>query len=148
VTDFSWTPTTALSDPAIAHPLASPLRTTTYTLQVTTGAGCTAEGTVKIAVYSLLAIPQAFTPNGDGHNDIFYVLGGPIGSLVKDFAVYDRWGEPVFQVHDVAPDDPAFGWKGLAGGRPAEAGTYVYFVRMAFANGTQQVYKGTVVLVR
>jgi gliding motility-associated-like protein len=101
-----------------------------------------------VKVTSRLAVPGAFSPNGDGRNDVFYVVGGPSGSVVKDFLVFDRWGACVFQVHGVAPDDPAFGWDGRVGGQAAPAGTYVYQIRMSFADSTQQVLKGTVVLVR
>jgi gliding motility-associated-like protein len=101
-----------------------------------------------VKVTSTVAIPGAFTPNGDGHNDIFYVVGGPLGSVVKDLVIFDRWGNSVFQVHEVAPDDPAFGWNGTIGGRAAAAGTYVYTIRIGFADGTQQILKGTLVLIR
>jgi gliding motility-associated-like protein len=67
---------------------------------------------------------------------------------VKDIVIFDRWGHLVFQVHGVAPDDPAFGWDGRISGQTAPPATYVYEIRIGFADGTQQVLKGTVVLVR
>jgi gliding motility-associated-like protein len=148
ISTYDWTPATGLSDAAIANPLATPLRSTDYRLDVVSMDGCRASGDIQVKVTSTVAIPGAFTPNGDGHNDIFYVVGGPLGSVVKDLAVFDRWGHGVFQVHEVAPDDPAFGWNGTIGGRAAAAGTYVYVIRIGFADGTQQILKGTLVLVR
>jgi len=95
-----------------------------------------------------LSIPNAFTPNGDGHNDLFYVLGSPTGSLVQDFAVFNRTGMEVFHVHDAAPGDPTFAWDGRFHGSPVQAGTYVYMVVMQFAGGGRQLYKGTVIVIR
>jgi hypothetical protein len=79
---------------------------------------------------------------------VFYVLGGPEGSVIKGFNIYDRWGQEVFRVHDGTPGDPAFGWDGRYGGKPAPAGVYVYEVVMSYPGGGMQRYRGTVVLVR
>jgi gliding motility-associated-like protein len=148
VAGYTWTPDLALSDPDVADPVATPLSTTPYTLTVTSPAGCVDSGQLLVKIFSSLSIPGAFSPNGDGHNDIFYVIGGPIGSEVKAFAVFDRWGQRVFQAHDTAPDDPAFGWNGNIGGQPAPTGAYVYEIVVGLADGTQQLYRGTVMLVR
>jgi gliding motility-associated-like protein len=148
VTSWQWEPGTGLSDSTIENPVADPAATILYTLKVTT-AGCGADsGTILVNVYTPLGLPNAFTPNGDGHNDVFYVLGGPINSRVEDFAVFNRWGVAVFRVHDAAPGDRAAGWNGYVGGKPAPTGTYVYIVVMKYADGSRQSYKGTVTLIR
>jgi len=148
IASYTWSPGVWLTDSTIGNPVATPLATTSYTLTVVTPEGCVASDSIQLKVFSKLAIPAAFSPNGDGHNDIFYIIGGPIGSKIGDLAVYDRWGQAVFAEHGVAPDDPAYGWNGNFDGRPAPAGTYVYALRMVFADGTQQVIKGTLILVR
>jgi gliding motility-associated-like protein len=148
IVSYTWQPGVWLSDSTVVNPMATPLATTDYTLTVVSPQGCVASDSILLKVFSKLAIPAAFSPNADGHNDIFYVIGGPIGSKIGDFAVYDRWGQAVFAVHGVAPDDPAYGWNGNINGRPAPTGTYVYALRMVFADGTQEVVKGTVILVR
>lgn len=148
IASYSWHPGLWLTDSTAADPVATPLTSTEYTLTVATPEGCTASDSIQLKVFSKLAVPTAFSPNGDGHNDVFYVIGGPIGSKIGVFAVYDRWGQAVFAVHDAAPDDPAYGWNGNIDGRPAPGGVYVYILRMVFADGTQQVVKGTVILVR
>ena len=147
VSGYLWTPATGLSDPAIADPVADPAANTLYTLTVTAPGGCSDSGTIIVDVYTPLSIPGAFTPNGDGHNDIFYVLGDPVNSQVEDFTVYDRYGAEVFHVHDVAPGDATHGWNGYFHGSLAPLGTYVYSILMKFADGSRQVYKGTVILI-
>jgi gliding motility-associated-like protein len=148
ITTWLWSPATGLSDPAIPNPVASPLATTVYTLLATSAEGCETSGSITVGVYSKLSIPTAFTPNGDGRNDVFYVMGGPLGSRIKDFGIFNRWGQRIFQVHDVPSDDPGFGWNGRIKGESAPPGAYAYEILMSFADGTQQVYKGTLLLVR
>ena len=145
---YSWNPAAGLSDTAIKNPLASPSITTVYTLQATGTDGCTTEGTIKVQVFIPLRMPNAFTPNGDGRNDVFYVLGGPPGLVIKEFAVYDRHGQCFFQVHDVPAGDPAFGWNGRVQDKPAPTGTYIYLISAKMPDGTTQVFKGTVQVIR
>ena len=148
IAQYSWTPATGLSATDVADPVADPARSVTYTLTVVATDGCTASGEIAVKVYSDIRIPGAFTPNGDGRNDIFYVLGGPQGSAIKDLSVFDRWGNKVFQVEDVAPGDPSYGWNGTYKGAPCMSGTYVYSITVVLAGGRQQVFKGVVILVR
>jgi gliding motility-associated-like protein len=147
VSSWRWSPATGLSDPSIPDPVADPAATTLYTL-VAADKGCADTAAILVNVYTPLSIPNAFTPNGDGRNDLFYVLGGPINSRVAEFAVFNREGAEVFHVHGVAPGDPTFAWNGSFHGSPAPTGTYVYFVVMEFADGRRQPYKGTVILLR
>ena len=148
INDYLWTPGTGLSDSTILDPVADPATTTVYTLTITEENGCKAAGTVTVDVYTPLTIPNAFTPNGDGHNDIFYVMAGPEGARIPDFAVYDRWGLCIFHTRDGMPGDPHYGWDGTWKGKPSPAGTYVYIAVIAGPNGQQRTYKGTVILVR
>lgn len=148
VSTWSWTPPAGLSDPGIQGPVADPSANTLYTLKVTSPAGCVDSATILVNVYTPLSIPNAFTPNGDGRNDKFYVLGGPVNSVVAEFAVYDRWGQMLFQVHNAAPGDAGAGWDGRIHGSPAPSGAYAYVVVMKYAGGVVQTYKGAVMLIR
>ena len=145
---YSWSPATGLSDTAVLNPKADPLSTTVYTLSVTGSDGCVAEAGVKVDVYTQLRIPNAFTPNGDGRNDVFYVLGGPPDLVINEFAVFNRWGQCVFAVHDAPANDPSYGWNGRENGEPAPVGTYVYVVSAHSSAGSVQTYRGTVELIR
>jgi gliding motility-associated-like protein len=148
VSTWLWTPATGLSDPHIADPVADPAATTLYTLTVEAAGGCGDTAAILVNVYTPLAIPNAFTPNGDGRNDRLYVMGGPVNSVVEYFAVFNRWGVAVFRVHDAAPGDANAGWDGRVHGEAAPSGVYVYVVRMRFADGSKKLYNGTVMLIR
>jgi len=127
--------------------VADPPATITYSLMVEANGGCGDTATVLVDVFTPLAIPNAFTPNGDGRNDRFYVLGGPVNSVVESFGVFNRWGQEVFKAHDTAPGDASAGWDGRVNGSLAPLGTYVYVVIMRFATGARQMYKGTVEMI-
>jgi gliding motility-associated-like protein len=148
VNTWAWTPGSWLSDSTIADPVADPPSSVTYTLMVEADGGCGDTATILVDVFTPLAIPNAFTPNGDGRNDRFYVLGGPVNSVVETFEVFNRWGQAVFAAHNAAPGDAAAGWDGRVNGSPAPPGTYVYIVVMHFATGSRQMYKGTVEVIR
>ena len=145
---FLWSPGTGLSDSMATEPIANPTKTTVYTLTATSADGCKASTEIIVDVFTRVHVPNAFTPNGDGHNDIFYILNGPPDSRIKDLSVYDRWGEKIFQVHNVPAADPAFGWNGRYKGESAPAGAYIYALVMSFADGTQQAFQGSVLLIR
>jgi gliding motility-associated-like protein len=148
VNTWAWSPGSWLSDSTIADPVADPPATVTYTLMVAANGGCGDTATILVDVFTPLAIPNAITPNGDGRNDRFYVLGGPVNSVVETFDVFNRWGQTVFRAHDVAPGNASAGWDGRLNGSLVPPGTYVYVVVMRFANGSRQMYKGTVEVIR
>jgi len=148
VVGYAWRPATGLSNAAIAEPTASPTHSIVYELRVVSNQGCVDSGAIDVDVFSPLRLPNAFTPNGDGKNDIFYVLGGPYGEVIKQFAVFDRWGRVVFRVEDAPAGDPAYGWDGRQRGNAAAAGTYVYLLTVQLPGQPQQSYHGTVELIR
>jgi gliding motility-associated-like protein len=88
-------------------------------------------------------IPSAFTPNGDGMNDLFRVRGLKYQRIVE-FKVYNRWGEVVY---DYRTGD-AQGWDGTYKGEPCDMGVYNYSVILAKAGEAEKIYKGNVTLIR
>jgi gliding motility-associated-like protein len=87
-------------------------------------------------------MPGAFTPNGDGINDIYRIPRGMINSL-NEFSIYNRWGIKVFTTRDMYKS-----WNGLINGSPAAGGTYIYFISGTDENSKPVNAKGTVVLIR
>lgn len=123
IISYTWTPSAGLSDAGIANPVASPFVTTNYHLQVTTATGCTAGADIKVNVNSLIInIPNTFTPNGDGVNDVWN-----IGSLIYEpectVAVYNRYGNLIFQSKGYTKP-----WDGTYNGNILPMGTYYYII--------------------
>jgi gliding motility-associated-like protein len=87
-------------------------------------------------------IPSAFTPNGDGRNDVFRILNMKYQKLL-DFRVYNRWGQQIFQTTDVSK-----GWDGTFNGTPQDMGVYNYVIIVARPDGTEKTYTGAVSLIR
>ncbi|HEV2483720.1 MAG TPA: gliding motility-associated C-terminal domain-containing protein [Puia sp.] len=117
----------------------------TYWLEVTDNNGCTATDTVVVTQKFCLIgvfVPNAFTPDGNGHNDLLRPLVyGDIKLL--DFEVFDRWGMRVFETQTVLN-----GWDGTIRGTPASAGTYVWFCKYQAPGGSVRMEKGTAILIR
>jgi gliding motility-associated-like protein len=149
ISSYYWSPNYYLSAMDVASPAASPHRSTTYYLTVISATdGCPATDSIVVEVISKIKIPNAFTPNGDGKNDVFYVMGGLPGDIIKDFTVFDRWGAKVFQLQNGIPNYTNYGWDGTIKGSSAPIGSYVYIVTIRSLSGEEVVYKGTIILIR
>jgi gliding motility-associated-like protein len=97
-----------------------------------------------------LYIPNIFSPNADGKNDVFRVRGEGI-SEIKTFLIYNRWGEEVFKCHTERSRSAALedcGWDGTCRGEPAPQAVYTYYVEAVLLNGETVVKRGNVTLVR
>lgn len=148
VTAWNWSPADYLSCTNCASPLCMPLAERTYTLTVTNNNGCTASDKLQLKVQceeNRVFIPGAFSPNGDGKNDVFSIMGI---SVVKHFVIYNRWGTPVFERSNFIASDRSTGWDGTYKGDPLPVGTYAYFAEMVCPAGGSFLRNGTVVLVR
>jgi gliding motility-associated-like protein len=151
LTDISWTPADPLDCSDCLRPTASPTVSTTFTVSVVSSDGCAATDSVEIVVDVLRDIyfPTAFSPTGDGINDAFLPFGNTDRiSLIRDFTVFDRWGESVFNNTDFQPNNPANGWDGRLNGRPMNPAVFVYTATVLYVDGRVEVFKGDVVLIR
>ena len=121
--------------------------TGTYWLMVTDANGCAGYDTVVVsptACFGSITMPNAFTPNGDGHNDIFKPsFKGNISIAHYKLAVFNRYGQLVFESNDISR-----GWDGAINGSMQNTGTYVWMVEYQFANGRAASEKGTVLLIK
>lgn len=136
---YDWTPPTSLNDPTVQDPIATPSKTTTYLLTVTTAAGCwdTASATLKTA--KDISFPNGITPNGDGRNDTWVI------DLIEQFPqcqveIYNRWGQLLFQ-------SPGYvnKWDGTFDGKDLPVGTYYYIIDLG--PGLKK-YTGPITLMR
>lgn len=146
-----WTPSAGLSCADCLRPLATPLQTTGYTLEVTDLNGCFARAVIQIVVDERAGIfvPNIFSPNGDGENDRFFIFANDANIReIRSFLVFDRWGEMVFEYYRFLPNNPAYGWDGAFRGKPLDPAVFVWFAEIELIDGRVEVLKGDVLLKR
>ena len=141
--NYYWTSSASLSDPLVLQPSVSPAVESRYTLNAISTAGCgTASADVIVTVYKDVFIPNAFSPNGDGNNDVFRVFALDSYELVA-FDIFNRWGSKVF-----SSTSTTAGWNGMINGYPQETGVYVYYLEIKNRSGKTRSLKGSVLLIR
>ena len=142
---YTWYPTYGLNNPDDAVTIAGPFNTTKYILTVTDLDGCVNYDTVIVYVLNdvILLIPTAFSPNGDGINDIFRISKHINIERLINFTIYNRWGNLVFETSDIEA-----GWDGTLKGRGQMLGVYVWYVKALDYDGNIIVRKGNVTLLR
>ena len=156
---YSWRPELFLSNPDISNPVCTPERSMVYYVYATNPTGCvrvdTVRVTLKINREEELYIPNAFTPNDDGVNDLFYVrTSSPSVHSLDYFRIYDKYNTLVFDAHGmdkttlITPETPKYGWDGTHLGQKAEAGSYRYVIAVRFVDQKVSIFSGTLQLIR
>ena len=140
---YTWSPPTWLDCFICTSPVSTPDETITYTVIVVDSNGCSATDDVTVFVDydNVIFIPNIFSPNGDGHNDVLYVRGKGVQTL--QFFIYDRWGEKVFETEDMN-----IGWDGTFRGKKMNNAVFVYYVQATFEDGSEVSQKGDITLIR
>jgi gliding motility-associated-like protein len=142
---YTWTPAAGLSNPFSSDPVASIDSTTTFIVKGTGSNGCYAFDTLTVKVTATGAntfvVPNAFTPNGDGHNDCFGVTRWGDVQL-EEMVIFNRWGQRVFTTRN-----PSDCWDGTFRGKPQAAGAYPYVIRAHSFCG-EIMKTGLVMLIR
>ena len=146
---WTWSPATGLSCTNCPTPAADPKFKTIYQVFFTDAIGCS--NTASITVFVLcknanLFIPNTFSPNGDGSNDVFYPRGKGL-ERVKLLRIFNRWGEVVFEKRDVPVNDPTAGWNGTFRGRQPMADVYIYQAEVFCENGEVIKLNGNIALI-
>ncbi len=121
------------------------------TLDASTADGCSDSDSIYIQVFkeSNIYIPNAFTPNEDGYNDLFTVYADAnIVESIEKMQVYNRWGSLVYDANQIQPNSFSEGWDGKYKSKPVNPGTYVYWVRIRYIDGTVEIYEGDITLIR
>jgi gliding motility-associated-like protein len=143
---YSWTPSHLFVDPFIQHNKTKALQNQLYTVIGIDKYGCTDTASVLINVKfpHQPIMPNAFTPNGDGKNDVFEIPGNMYNKIHK-FEIYNRWGQMVFSTIDNNR-----GWNGRIqnDGKECPQGAYMYVVTLELPNREIKTYKGDVTLIR
>jgi gliding motility-associated-like protein len=151
MTNISWLPDDNLSCSDCPNPIASITNTVSY--QVTANSesgGCTAADqiTVILDIDRTVDPAQAFTPNGDGVNDIFIVHGNNSIAEISNIEIYARSGELVWKQESFPINDPNFGWDGTYQGEPMTSQILGYFIEVLYTDGKARIFKGQLALIR
>ncbi len=127
----------------------APSHTTTYYVTVTDQYGCQARDSITIRVLDVVCgepyiyVPNAFSPNGDGQNDVLYVYANPALITKLHLMIYDRWGELVFETESLDK-----GWDGTYKGRKLDPAVFVYYLEATCINDETFVKKGNITLLK
>ena len=144
-----WSPSAGLSCANCPTPDMSPSFNTRYQVFFTDANGCSNVGTVNVTVVCKsgnLFIPNTFSPNGDGSNDVFYPRGSGL-QRVQLLRIFNRWGEVVFERRDFPVNDPSSGWNGTYKGSKPQADVYVYQAEVFCENGELIRLNGNIALI-
>ena len=145
VDKYLWDHSETLNCDTCASPVASMSVTTTYHVDVSTNFGCKGSDSITIYLFcdqSQVFIPNSFTPNKDGQNDVFYLRGSGI-STIKSFRIYNRWGQLVFESHSLQD-----GWDGVFKGKPQDMDVYTWTLDATFHSGAIVQRSGNLTLLR
>jgi gliding motility-associated-like protein len=150
IVSYNWLPAQHLECTDCPQPTANPLHTTDYTVQVQDRHGCKNSGNVTVKVVcgdQNFFIPNTFSPNGDGVNDVFYLRGSGL-FRINSLMIFNRWGEIVFEKKNLSINDPLGGWDGTYKGKKAKPDVYIYQIEIVCGNGEIIKYAGNVALVQ
>ena len=152
-TQVMWSPDIYFSDPQMRLTSVQPLRSGNLVVQVQEERGCVVLDTVYVTVIIDreigIFIPNAFTPNGDGTNDVFRVRSSnPALEMIEELRVFDPGGNQVFYLQEGLPNDETYGWDGTFQGRETTAGGYIYMAILRYVYGEKIIRKGDLNLIR
>jgi gliding motility-associated-like protein len=149
VSTVLWSPTASIvrnNNPGVT---VKPKETTEYTIEVRNAGGCRSRDKVTVFVIcngANVFIPNTFSPNGDGMNDVFYPRGSGLFSI-KSFRIFNRWGEVMYEKNGFMPNDASAGWDGKHNGQMLNTDVFVYTIEIICDNSSTLVFKGNVALI-
>ena len=149
IESISWYPPQGLSCVDCLNPLVTIQDPSVYELTVETNNGCTERAFVNVLVDKSadLFIPNVFSPNTDGENEVFMIYAD-IRNIkeIQSFEVFDRWGEKVFTRYNFQPNDPVHGWDGTLRGAELDPAVFVYYAKVEMIDGRIEFFEGDVFL--
>jgi len=142
IISFQWSPEDRLTNSQSLSTSTLPLTDNTiFYFTAHTDKGCKATATSVIKIFKALEMPNAFTPNGDGVNDLFRIPPN-VPLTLKEFSIYNQWGQLLFTTGNASK-----GWDGAFNGVKQNVGVYVYYIKGSNSKGNVFV-KGSFVLIR
>ena len=143
-TIYTWSPAQQLNYSNSPAPIATITDPATFIVTGFDITGCKNTDSIKVLVdYDAnIGLPTAFSPNGDGKNDIFRLVGAGFERL-QEFRIFNRWGQELFHTNNIRD-----GWDGSYKGQMQDMGIYNYIIKLNTPDGNVKIFKGDVMLVR
>lgn len=150
IASIVWSTGTTLSNPNARNQLLKPSVSTTAQITIQGANGCTATDLLNIRVIRNLPlfVPNVFSPNGDGVNDLLNIFAGSQVKKVNFFRIHDRWGTQVYGLQEFQPNDKLLGWDGTFAGKLLNSAVFAWYAEVEMADGKLERLKGDVTLVR
>ena len=150
VTSVVWSPSAGILARSYPGITVKPVESIEYTVEVKNEGSCRARD--KISIYVLcdnsnVFVPNTFSPNGDGVNDVFYPRGNGVFAI-KSLHIFNRWGEAVFQNANFNANNASAGWDGTYKGKKLSPDVFVYALEVVCQNNQSMVFKGNVTLIK
>ena len=150
VASYTWSPASNLSCTDCSNPAASPTFSTLYYVTVTDNNSCLSTDSILVKTIcngENYFIPNTFSPNNDGVNDVFYPRGSSLYNI-QSMRVFNRWGQMVFERRNFPANTASQGWDGTFNGHPAPSDAYVYIIEVICNNAQIVTLKGDITLLR
>ena len=148
---WTWTPIRGLSCTACPNPISRPDKSVTYIVEArdTTG-NCAVKDNITISVKACdqVFIPDAFSPNNDGTNDMFIAFGASCAKQIKQMSIFSRGGQQIFSKQNVPLNNPNNGWDGSFNNKPLPADVYIYVMEIELGGGEMKIFSGDLTLIR
>ncbi|SJZ58242.1 PKD domain-containing protein, partial [Sediminibacterium ginsengisoli] len=150
IVKWRWSGSPAITCPTCPEPQIRVSEDACITCTAINIYGCASTDTVCIKTFcpaTELFVPNAFSPDGDGINDLLIVQGKGI-KMIRSFRIFNRWGQVVFEKSNFLPGDAASAWDGKIMGRPANADVFVYVCEVICEKGLPSIFKGNVTILK
>ncbi len=149
ISKYLWNPSNTLSCPDCPQPITTTKFDTWYKVNVVDSNGCQSSAEVHVKVLcegATIFVPNTFSPNGDGANDVLYVRGKGL-ERIKSIRIFNRWGEVVYEQREFPVNDALYGWNGKYKGNKAHPDVYIYQVEILCENGQLIRLDGNIALI-
>ena len=130
--------------------IVAPIITTAYSVSVTSADGCADRDSMTVFVNTdyKIYIPNIFSPNGDGINDVVMISADESVREITSLSIFDRWGNLVFGAEHFQPDDSSISWDGRMKGEGMNPGVFTFRMVVDFSDGASKIIYGDITLVR
>ncbi|HXR81378.1 MAG TPA: gliding motility-associated C-terminal domain-containing protein, partial [Saprospiraceae bacterium] len=150
LTSIFWNGFDSITCSTCLEQIIAPFITTTYSIEVINDDGCkdVDEVTVNVIRNGEIFVPNVFSPNDDGINDVLQIFAGSFVETILEFNIFDRWGNLVFSASNFDPGQNLIEWDGSFKSKPLNPAVYAYQLVAKLKDGSQIIRFGDITLIR